>query len=377
MRRGTAAALAALSLAMGVTMGACVDLFHATSDILTACELDASTPGCTAPDAGSDARQATDFCSWDSTTARANAEHACAWLGACESPLGSNAYGSCMFQALLTYDCGVNPSHPARGKTHAAWDCLWRAQSCSDIEACVFPSGRESCGNSGGTACGIAGSDGGPSDLDTRIECLNGATNGESCAMWGQTCFPTDAGAFCRASSTSTLGTTCYECDGTVLHECSADAGDFGIDCVDYGAGTCGGFPAGDAGWLACVPSGDSGTCPASKDVTCTAGIARSCPAGLPEAIDCGDLLQSAAACNAGALATTDFDWTSPCFVPLPEGDDAGDAGPCAASCSGSQLTDCYRNARFELDCHEAGLGACHMVTTDIGAQTRPACGAP
>jgi hypothetical protein len=378
MRVAVACGLAALSTVLGATVVACADLFHSTSDILTACELDAQAPGCVTH--GADAGTPTDFCGWSSSQARTNAEHACAWLSACESPLGRNAYGSCMFEALLAYDCAeINPSHPVRGASHVAWDCLWQTQTCADVEGCVFPTGKESCKQPGGTTCGSVPGDASPTDLDTRIECAASGANGESCALWGQTCLETDAGAYCRGSSVPAKP-TCYECDDTVLHECSPDAGDFGIDCADNGAQRCGPFPVADAGWLACVPSSDAAPCAATKTVTCDEGVAKSCPAALPETIDCAELLQSASACNPGPLPSTDFDWTSPCFV-SPQGHDAGadydDAGLCVPSCSGSHIVDCYRNAPFELDCETVGLGACSVVTTDLGTQQHPACSPP
>jgi hypothetical protein len=283
-----------------------------------------------------------------------------------------------MFAALLAYDCSIAPGHPAQGKARDTWDCLWRVASCDDVSKCVFPTGEEACSDAGGTACGIAGGGSGPTDLDTRIECTTQGAKGESCALWGQTCLETSAGASCSASRTVETGAGCfYGCSGSVLHDCTPDAGDVGIDCADNGGQQCKVFADVDAGWAACVPVADAGGCDASKDVTCTpAGVALSCPAGRAEGIDCTDLLQSASACNPGTQASGDFDWTSPCSVRLPA--DAGpDAAPCTPACSGTHLVDCYRNAPFDLDCHEAGLGLCGMVTTDLGSRTSPACGPP
>ena len=44
-------------------------------------------------------------------------------------------------QALLAYDCSANPNHPVRGTARDLWDCLWRAKSCRDVDACIFPGG--------------------------------------------------------------------------------------------------------------------------------------------------------------------------------------------------------------------------------------------
>src|SRR5579862_5540965 len=90
-------------VAAGVSAGAagclwllaCSDLFHSTTDLLTACQLDAQTPGCSA-ETGADANPeantgVTDFCaSFTPAEARLHAQNACAWLGACETPMGDN-----------------------------------------------------------------------------------------------------------------------------------------------------------------------------------------------------------------------------------------------------------------------------------------------
>jgi len=141
MRTPVLILLAVASATSGAALVACVDLFHSTSDVLTACQRDAQAPGCTL-EAGVDA--GTDFCAWSDEVARQNAAHACAWLGACESPLGRNAFGSCMFEALLAYDCAANPDHRAKGKAHALWDRLWQANSCEAVNAACSRKGRSS-----------------------------------------------------------------------------------------------------------------------------------------------------------------------------------------------------------------------------------------
>jgi len=184
MRARVLGLLAVASTTLGAGLMACIDLFHSTSDVLTACQLDAQAPGC-GKEAGVDA--STNFCDWTDDVARQHAAHACAWLGACESPLGRNAFGSCMFQALLAYDCAANPNHPVKGKTHDLWDCLSQATSCGAVNACVFPQGPQACG--GGPFVTCATQDGG-FNADVRVECLadKDPANGENCALWGQTC---------------------------------------------------------------------------------------------------------------------------------------------------------------------------------------------
>jgi hypothetical protein len=397
--------LAAGSAMLGAGLVACIDLFHSTADILTACELDAQTPGCgKEASAEADVDAGTDFCAWPEALARQNATHACAWLGACESPLGRNAFGSCMFEALLAYDCAANPNHPVKGETHARWDCLWQAQTCAAINACVFSQGSQQCGEAGAPFVTCA-SQGGV-NANVRVECLgNGVPpNGENCALWGQTCGGDISVGVCGGSAgEGGIDCTAESCDDTMLHVCDDAGRDIGIDCESNGAQQCNGFPSrADTSWVACVPlpQGEAGTCAATLSAKCENGIAVSCPAGIPESLNCQTLLQgSAHACTPGQLSPP-YDWTSPCVVTSSAADagDAGDAGgagdadddaeagdddggtaapACSDSCDGGKLTSCYRGALFPLDCAEAGLGACQMKTTDEGTLRNAACAKP
>jgi hypothetical protein len=375
MRVGVALGISAACVAVGAALVACLDLFHSTDDIRTACEIDAQTPGCpfeagvaAPPEAG------TDFCAWDETTARQNAVHACAWLGACETPLGRNAFGPCMFQALLAYDCAANPSHPSRGTARDLWDCLWRVKTCPDVDRCIFPDGVEVC-DQRGTACGAGVGVHGNNDV--RIECTDGGRGlGENCALWGQTCAVSTGAAYC-AGSRGEAGLSCNvnECAGSSIHFCH-DSGDLGIDCADNGGQSCAGFNVNtNSGWVACMPLQDAGACEASTSVQCAGGIASSCPAGVPEAIHCGQLLGTPDACAPGDLYPP-FDWTSPCVV---EGADAGpDASACRDGCSGTVLTSCERGATYTVNCPDAGLlGPCGLVWTDNGERQGARCTPP
>jgi hypothetical protein len=158
-------------------------------------------------------------------------------------------------------------------------------------------------------------------------------------------------------------------CRGSQLDWCDDDAGDRGIDCADFGAMRCSGFPTvAHPEWVACVAESDGGACAPDASVSCTGdGWAESCPSGVPEAIDCRSLLGLDGACAPGALAPP-FDWTSPC-VASPE--------QCTTdSCDGG-LTGCWRGAPFYADCAGEGLGPCRMVTADPGAEARAACTPP
>ncbi|HEY3819733.1 MAG TPA: hypothetical protein VGL81_21340 [Polyangiaceae bacterium] len=366
MRARVLLLLATTAAMSGAALVACVDLFHSTGDVLTACQLDAQTPGCVPEanvEAGVDA--GTDFCTWSDDEARQNAAHACAWLGACESPLGDNAFGSCMFQALLAFDCNANPDHPVKGKTHALWDCLWQAQSCGAVNACVFPQGPQVCGGGPFTTCATQG---GTVNGDVRVACASdgAAPKGENCALWGQTCGGDLSKGICGGST----GAGALDCTGpggcsnTMLHACNDAGEDIGIDCASNGAQQCGGFPdVTNARWVACLPANDAGTCTPDASATCSHGLATSCPAGILETINCQLLLQNVDSCNPGPLSPP-FDWTSPCVITDEGG--AADAATCSDSCEGAVVSSCYRGASFTVDCSKLpGLGKCQMVQTD------------
>jgi len=385
MRVHVAGLLAVAAMTLVASLVACFDLFHATDDVLTACQRDAQTPGCqevAVAQAGIDS--GTDFCAWPEPEARANAQSACAWLGACENPLGRNAFGSCMFAALLAYDCHANPDHRTKGKARALWDCLWQARTCGAVDACVFPQGRPRCG--GGPFVTCAAQNGMPPNADVRVECFadGGEPSGENCALWGQTCGGDISEGVCAGSAGVAAIDCSFEgCIGTALHACGDGGADIGIDCAENGAQGCGGFPtatpAQPAAWVACLPQGEAGACQPDASAQCVNGVAVSCPAGTVETLDCDDLLQNAHGCVSGALSPA-FDWTSPCGVAAAAGDggDAGNASACSESCTGkTTLNGCYRGAPFPLDCAKVGLGACHSVSTDVGAALNAACTPP
>jgi hypothetical protein len=360
------------SIALGAALVACFDLFHSTSDILPLCLVDGQAPRCgNSFDAG---EGRTDFCAWSPTQARRNAEHACAWLGACETPMGRNAFGTCMVQALLAYDCSANPDHRSKGTAHDSWDCLWQTKACADVDKCVFPKGPQSCAGGGGnsTACGTA-ADPTANNFSVRIACGQGGApsgsraSGENCSLWGQTCAAAGTVAAC-AGSDAGLACSQDECFGSTLHWC-AGGRDVGIDCASNGAQQCGGFPtANSASWVACLAESDAGACEPDASATCSNGTAVSCPSGVLERIDCQDLLGMSNACSPMRLEPP-FDWTGPCIAT---------AAKCASdSCDAGTITGCARGAPFLLDCAAQGLGACQMVTTDITAPPNAACSPP
>jgi hypothetical protein len=371
MRARTGIALATLTglaLSAGGALVACFDLLHSTADVLTACELDAAYPGCTVA-----TKVETDFCAWTPDEARQHALHACTWLGACETPMGNNAFGPCYFRALLAYDCAANPNHRSRQSAHALWDCLQQVKSCGDVDACIFRGAAPAaCGTQGAyTACQ-------ESNRDVRFLCVDGGTEpyprsrGENCALWGQTCAPSAGEGVCAGEAT---GESCArECAGKSLHWCvaGADGGpgiDHGIDCASNGAMDCNGFPSPDAAqWLACQAESDAAACAPDASATCENGRAIMCPSGVLETLDCTALLGSSGACSAGGLSPP-FDWTSPCSLPA--------SGCVSDSCDGGTLTSCERGAAFQVDCTGQGLGGCRLLTADPGSAPRAACAPP
>jgi hypothetical protein len=369
--------LSVVSAALVASLGACFDLFHSTSDLLTACEIDAQA--CAADGGIEDATRSdaggTDFCMWKSSLALEHARHACAWLGACETPMGGNAFGPCMFQALLAYDCEANPNHRVKGRAHELWDCLRSVTSCSEVDACVFPNGPQKCGSAGEyTACSAAGG-AMATNAAVRIACLDGGAQadanarGENCALWGQTCATAGGRSLCSGGSgLSCTKSGCFGAPRTELQWC-VDGSDIGIDCASQGAQRCEAFPSAlDAQWPACMAESDSGACVPDASATCMNGVASSCPSGVRETVDCNKILQSKAGCVAGPLAPP-FDWTASCAV-MP-------AQCLRDSCTDGGLIGCARGAAFSVDCGDAGLGPCQKVLTDNGSLEHVACAPP
>jgi hypothetical protein len=367
------------SAALGAGLVACFDLFHSTRDILTACEIDAQAIGCGAADDGAadtgvDAPSSPagdagrDICQ-GSTSPHDRAAGACAWLGACETPMGRNAFGECMFEALLAYDCGANPNHRAQGTTHDRWDCLSHVTSCADVDRCIFPQGPPICGSAGNyTVCG-AGDGSAPTDV--RIECADGGARGENCALWGQVCSADSGSSACTGGGgLDCVASGCFGPTRTELRWCIGGR-DMGLDCADNGGQRCDGFPEVDAArWVAFLAEDAAGaTCAPDAAAACSGGVAISCPSGVPERIDCASLLQSDAGCSAGPL-TPPFDWTSPCAVTPPTctADSCTDAG---------MLLGCVRGAKVPVDCAALHLGPCRAVSTEIGTMQRSACTRP
>jgi hypothetical protein len=360
MRRLQGTIAFAVALAVGAGLLACGDLFHSTADFESACQIDPQACGLDGATADAGAPFPADFCQWDAATARALAARACAWLGACAGPLGSNAFGECLVNATLAFDCTANPNRPVLGATHAFWDHLWRASSCDGVTTAVEPaSPRDTCGASGFpyVSCEVG------ANASTRIACPEGDggtdLGREDCAALGQTCVVVGSGAVCAGSAGSCGDAGGPFCEGTELHDCDSDAGlDLGVDCADFGAGTC-------ASEEACVALGDAG-CPPTTEVSCSGDVASGCPSGVPEQVDCSQVLGATGSCNPAADGRG-WDVSRACSV-----------GPCGAdSCAGTVLQSCARGAPVTLDCAQVGLGGCGLIQFPGDPNQYAACGPP
>ena len=328
---------------------ACVDLFHSTDDFHTACENSPDASGChvdgqaRAPAITVDAP-----CSLSPSEAAASAERACAWLGACESPVGGQQFSACMTKALAVFNCSIAREQHAKGKTLDLWSCLTTVDRCEDVRRCLVGEEVAACEKSGSYVNCL------PAAPGVRFDCVNKAIAFENCAVWGQTCVAHtgQSGAQCGGSISPSA---CMDgCISTALRACvttNEGARDEGFDCALRGAGRC------ESGQ--CLGTGDACT---GSEATCSDGVATLCVAARTQKIDCGSLGMK---CREGAL-TRGWDPTSACY---------GDS-PCTGDrCSGATLYSCTSSVERSVDCGVVGLGKCTLIETTEG--TRGACGKP
>jgi hypothetical protein len=379
--RGTRArALAVVGLVALGAAAACVDLFHST-DFETICGVRPETKGCDAGEAGhaeasGDAKHPVDagpidFCALEAGTARNMAEHACAWLGACTAPFDQNAFGQCMINAILAFDCNTNPNFPiAEGPLHDLWQTLAGATSCTEVTSAIFPNAVGCLGT--GNACA------GSSDPNVVLECVDGVVVGpETCLVEGRVCVGSGV-----CAPTGAEGGACeggFSCSGNVLHDCEG-SGDLGRDCRDFGAGSC--TPEGGVdGGAACVPTfgSDAGpSCDPTNAVTCvgdagadageagdgSVGIgikATSCPTGNVVSVDCQAL--TGGVCVPGTPSPV-WNVAAQC---------QGTSG-CTPGCDGGAVVGCAQGGMFSTSCASQGLGDCQTVslTGDAGYACSP-----
>jgi hypothetical protein len=365
--------LAVGTLAAVAAGAACVDLFHGT-DFPTYCTDPAHTPD---PACGGDGGDGAapldagpprvDFCSLSAAGARTYAEHACAWLGACEGPMDSTKISTCLPLAILAYDCRANPTLRPQGATLALWQCLAHAESCAAVDTCVYPAGVQTCApTSGGgfTACGQG------TNAAVRVQCTTD-TGGrpsavEPCLLTGRMCTTRTTSS---AECTGAAGKNCSgapTCQGTAAVACGTGGDstiDRGQDCAYYGAGACIVLP--DGGGVACVPA-DAGACPGYGPPSCAPnGVASRCVGGQINGqsvtIGCA-ALDAVCSVDAGtALAPQEACVPATATVSC-TGDD---------TCSDFVATSCNAGLAYTLDCSAHGLGTCRIAPSGL-AQCAP-----
>ncbi len=343
---------------------ACVDLFHAT-DFETLCSRDPASEACNpaASDGGGhDAPYPRlDFCAAGALETRTRAQRACAWLGACEGPLGWTKLGTCIHEAMLAYDCFVNPSHRPRARVEDFWQCLASAAACADVDRCLFSGETPACGSfpveGSFTTCAAS------PDGDVRVECSGGPrpTGIEPCFGRAQTCTALDEST---ATCTGLAGKDCARgerCEGTSLVRCAGAplALDEGVDCSGYGDGRC---VAATTGAPRCAPVATSPPC-AGGSLLCAGAIASECIDGLAAKADCARLGTSCAPRDG-------FGPVASCF----DRDDAG-APRCVAEdvCEGNVVRSCGAHAEpLRIDCTAVGLGPCSLRANGHAACNPP-----
>lgn len=361
--RSFALGCAVATIAGASTFFGCVDLFHST-------------------DFGTASQGPIDFCKWSESEAQSHALKSCALLSACQSPVGENAVGECLVHATFAYDCNANADLPVAGSARAFWLCMAQASSCGDVASCVYSDPPALASTSTAPACNAQATSAftacAGASSQARVDCQKPGGNavGESCLGVGRTCAPKQNGgeALCLGKE----GVVCTQtgCNGTELDFCvdagGGDSFDRGLDCADFGAGTCVNAEAGtsDGGDVyqgpTCAPV-DAGACDPKAGIRCLGAVAVSCPNGLDLQVNCGALAPGVS-CRADSTAPA-WDVTSACATESPT---------CASdACSSDKktLVACVRGSTIDVDCASMGLGDCTTVTTSDGP--RAACAPP
>jgi len=341
---------------------ACVDLFHGT-DVPTVCDVDAGAPGC--GDSGSTEGGTTDLCSSDAGIAQERAVHACSWLAACESPIGHNATGACMVDAILAFDCAANANRKPKLGAKAYWSCVDKATTCEAVHACSLPSGRKNCNGAGFIGCQNFAL-----NTDSRVQCLvsGSAPAGENCVVRGQTCDSVDPdasnnNALCLGSKRRSCAVSA--CNGSNLAACDDGGLDHGTNCSLFGEGSCittGAQPA-------CKPEGSS-ACPATADIKCINGgtSAFGCASGFGETVDCTAISGSPPGnCSEILNAAPGTPVAAAC---------ARASGCSTDTCAAGKLVACVAGRSVQVDCAAQGLKPCNDAIQTLEG-TRAACTAP
>lgn len=333
--------------AAALALVACVDIFHSTDDFRSRCE---ETPAACQPDAMVPIFRPSSPCALSPSEAKLQAERTCAWLGACESPIGSQQFSACVTRALRVFNCSIEPGQLAKGKTLDIWSCLTTVTDCDDVRRCLIGDRTEVCLesstylNCSRTSPGV------------RIGCRDKLIAFEDCAAWGQTCVAHEGRNDAECGG-STSESACTEgcIGGIALRACvsnGASTRDEGFDCSLRGDGRC------ENGGC----TGPGVACSEGASVTCTYDEASLCFAGHQQTIQCGALGMK---CQEGALARA-WDPASACV---------GQSACTGDRCSGATLTSCSSAVERSVNCAAVSLGNCEIVTTVEGP--RAACQKP
>lgn len=368
-------ALALVGSSLVLSAIACVDLFHDT-DFETLCSSTPNDPACgndagvvkdgaAEAEVGVDASRARpDFCAWDAAEARAQAMRACAWLGACEGPLGESAFGPCVVRAMLAFDCTSTPTLRPAGEVDAFWGCLATVASCADVDQCVFPGGVQPCkevsaGSS--TACGTLAANAG-----ARLRCSGPAGRAagvEPCTMLGKTCAVENASTSTCAGALGFDTCSTNLCSGKSAVDCQP-AGtrtlDRGVSCAGIGAGQC---ITADAGAPFCQPTAAAPSCTEDTEPACEGQVLTSCVENRQTRIDCGRI---GLPCDV-STAPPSYDLAAACI------DRAGTcAQPIDVCVNAGKLRSCGRGIALEVECASVGLGPCKVDANGLGTCAAP-----
>jgi hypothetical protein len=333
------------------------------------------------PDAGVDS--GTNFCTAyaEPGSAAAAAQHACLWLGACAGNNDLNEYGTCYPNALMAYDCNLNPNQQVRGALHAYWDALRDVTSCAEVMAAIFPDGA-SCD---GTFSGCVEQSGSNKALDVVATCVNGVViSAVNCEMAGYTCDSSTGTCVLSSSYTSNCqNNPPAACDDSgVLHACrrvennpdpdaSTSLVDIGRNCTFFGSGTCLVDNTSSPNKAGCVPNDASVACTPSPNVMCgDGGVATGCATGYLEKLNCPefDAGNHCSVVDGGWFASSNT-LIRGCYNPFNNGAVQADN-----TCTGTNAFQDYVGplGNVRLDCLDAGLDACLP-----GGEGRPRCGPP
>ncbi len=333
--------LAACLAALGAF--ACGDVFHGT-EYETACTRDKN------------ACRLHDYCALTPTEAQERAIRTCARLGSCAGPLGDNAFGACVANAILAYDCGARPGQSPRAEARAYWDCLYAAtdaplaNACGMVEQCLIPPNTPQCSTLQDSV-GCAYPSG---QIGTRIACSDGGRVAIQRCLDAPCVTASQIYAACTIS-TSPCTHGCAPTNDSVFVTCEPDGGPIRqlTDCHGIGDGRC--TPYG------CAPAyeSDAGVSCTNSEVICRGDTAVACANGYEDTVDCARL---GAKCVAHPLD----DARASCV---------GTMDKCPVDfCQGATLFSCANGVVRSVDCTSVGYAKCELALIPGERAARARC---